>query len=200
MRRRTATTTVTAWTVAILLFSSWGQCFVPRSSPQLHKKSEKGRPRLLPSLQFTRISPFPFRNRHWILFASNSAFEDEEEEEEEDDDHIDLEALGDWRAFRKSLTEDSLKTAVTSSEENESFKKTTKRRRSVSRENEELLQQQNEELAAEYLEGVWAHETATVRACLFCYVFLSQPLCVWWIRAASQAEFSLCCVFLNVHL
>lgn len=60
----------------------------------------------------------------------------EEEENNNNDD------LGDWRAFRRKLTE------MESSKE---------RPQSVSQRNEELLASQNEVLVEEYRSGVWAH-------------------------------------------
>jgi len=56
-------------------------------------------------------------------------------------------SLGDWRAFRKKLAEGESPAT---------------RPKSVSKGNEELLLEQNEELAREYLNDAWAHDTPKV--------------------------------------
>jgi ABC-type nitrate/sulfonate/bicarbonate transport system ATPase subunit len=101
-----------------------------------------------------------------------SLFEDDDEEDddddEEEDDFIDTESLGDWRTVRRNL-------ALGQQDRDESPKTKTKKTKSVSKENEEILLQQNEDLAQEYITGVWAHEVATVSAVvllLSCY-----PVC-----------------------
>lgn len=89
--------------------------------------------------------------------------DDREDDDEDDDDYIDTESLGDWRNFRRSLTQ--LSTDQEEATEGESEGPRTKRSTtvSVSKENEDLLLSQNEELHKEYKTGVWAHQVATVR-------------------------------------
>jgi hypothetical protein len=65
----------------------------------------------------------------------------EEEDDDDDDEFIDTANLGDWRAFRKSLTGDS------------------KSLESHSKENEKVLRTQSEFLADEYTNQVWAQAT-----------------------------------------
>jgi hypothetical protein len=107
-----------------------------------------------------------------------STFDDNEEDD--DDEYIEIDSLGDWRNFRRSLTlgaedeEDSIddsSTRVSLKDSNDgsvgktsSQSKTRKKAtiKSVSEDNEEVLRSQNEELAKEYMTGVWAHETSTV--------------------------------------
>jgi hypothetical protein len=74
--------------------------------------------------------------------------DDDEEEEEEDDDFL-LVDDRDWRNFRKNLVQ----------EQGAEDKTPT----SVSRENEEVLESQSPDLYTEYKQGIWAHETPTVR-------------------------------------
>jgi hypothetical protein len=62
----------------------------------------------------------------------------------EADDEIDVDSLGDWRAFRRNLA------GLTTQES------------PGCTENEQVLRKQNEALANEYHSGVWAHETSTV--------------------------------------
>jgi hypothetical protein len=81
--------------------------------------------------------------------------EDDDDDDEEEDDFIDTESLGDWRTVRRNL-------ALEQEDGDESPK--TKTPKSVSKENEEILLEQNEDLAEEYITGVWAHEVATVSA------------------------------------
>lgn len=89
----------------------------------------------------------------------SSSFYDMEDDDDEDDedDFIDFDSLGDWRDFRRNLA----RTIPTFEEGTESTKPVVKIS-SVSKENEEVLSSQNEELAEEYIKGVWAHEVATV--------------------------------------
>jgi hypothetical protein len=117
---------------------------------------------------------------------------DDDDDDDDDDDYIDMNSLGDWRNFRRSLTladgaedEDDddddddfssspsmTKTSTTNNNEaNELSKKkklstttktSSKSVKSVSKDNEELLKSQNKDLAKEYVTGVWAHEIPTV--------------------------------------
>jgi hypothetical protein len=87
------------------------------------------------------------------IVYSNRKNEDEDDEDDEDD-MIDVESLGNWRDFRRSLGQ-SFSSSSSVSEKLPSL--------SVSTENEALLATQNEELALEYRSGVWAHETSVVR-------------------------------------
>ncbi|KAG7348302.1 ACR COG1678 domain containing protein [Nitzschia inconspicua] len=114
--------------------------------------------------------------------------EDEDDDENDDEDeYIDTDTLGDWRNFRRSLTlvmeEDEInadgdsdtttslssKTQVSTKDgdaeqlskpKSKSQKKSVSVK-SVSKDNEEVLKSQNKNLAEEYLNGVWAHETST---------------------------------------
>ncbi len=105
--------------------------------------------------------------------------------DDEDDDYIDDSDLGDWRSFRKTLVDTGL--SADSAEEGYIGEETDlgdnegdsddiadedvidasagskfERPKSVSKANEELLKEQSEELAKEYIEGVWAHEASVV--------------------------------------
>ena len=89
----------------------------------------------------------------------------------DDDDEIDPNSLGDWRQFRMNLSQGAPSTSSSEAsidgmdlgETGADTKVTTKERpRSVSAKNEELLQAQNSRLAEEYMNGVWAHESALV--------------------------------------
>jgi hypothetical protein len=82
-------------------------------------------------------------------FEGYNVDDDEEEEDEEDDDFL-LVDDRDWRNFRKNLLADIA---------DDDTKPT-----SVSRENEEVLESQSPDLYTEYKQGIWAHETSTVRA------------------------------------
>ncbi|GAX12459.1 hypothetical protein FisN_24Hh033 [Fistulifera solaris] len=64
---------------------------------------------------------------------------------------IDVDSLGNWRDFRRSLGQ-----SFSSSSSVPEIRPAT----SVSTENEAVLATQNEELALEYRNGVWAHETS----------------------------------------
>lgn len=126
-----------------------------------------------------------------LCVGSFSSFEDDDDDDEVDDDeYIDMESLGDWRTFRRALAmggdngdgsmkspsddgvigSDSVSTTTTttskSSAQNNKKKSSSssvrKRPTSVSKDNEDVLRSQNEELAMEYMTGVWAHETSTV--------------------------------------
>mmetsp|Transcript_17132 Transcript_17132/g.23544 ORF Transcript_17132/g.23544 Transcript_17132/m.23544 type:complete len:485 (-) Transcript_17132:162-1616(-) len=112
------------------------------------------------------------------LFMSYN--EDDDFDDEDDDDIIDPNTLGDWRQFRMNLAETGLSSTPSTAEEgwidddgkviesssstsssdmsNNSAAEEKKRPKSVSKKNEELLKSQNEELAEEYITGVWAHE------------------------------------------
>jgi hypothetical protein len=95
-------------------------------------------------------------------FLKYSLFEDDDDDQDEDeDDFIDTDALGDWRTFRRNLAMDENEESSTADESNVS-----KKTKSVSKENEEILLGQNEELAREYIAGVWAHEVSTVSFCV----------------------------------
>lgn len=59
---------------------------------------------------------------------------------------------GDWRAFRRNLTQS----------EQQQTQKQQRVTTTVAKQNEKVLETQNESLAAEYRSGVWAHETSTV--------------------------------------
>lgn len=74
------------------------------------------------------------------------------------DDEIDADSLGDWRDFRRGLSETGIITSE-STDSNTNSKKSKKK--SVSKQNEELLKSQNEELSQEYETSVWAHETGS---------------------------------------
>ena len=88
------------------------------------------------------------------------------------DENIDVNSLGDWRTFRRNLAETGLPSKSSSStltteldleslteEKEESQSYPTPRPKSVSKKNEEILKDQNNQLAYEYLTGVWAHTT-----------------------------------------
>ena len=99
---------------------------------------------------------------------ARSGDEEEEYDDDDDDDMIDVDSLGDWRAFRRSLAANS---SSSSSSEQERLTVPSQvaapsRSKTVSRENEELLETQSRELADEYRKGVWAHETSVVRVCV----------------------------------
>jgi hypothetical protein len=86
--------------------------------------------------------------------VSDEADDEEDDDDEDEDDFIDSDSLGDWRNFRRSLAvEEKEKTTL----------EVATRASSVSKENRALLQTQNEQLHNEYMSGVWAHETSTVR-------------------------------------
>ena len=86
--------------------------------------------------------------------------DDDDDDDEDDDDFIDTESLGDWRTFRRNLAfEEEEEKGQQKTKEKDSTKKKPK---SVSKENEQILLSQNEELAKEYITGVWAHEISTV--------------------------------------
>lgn len=102
------------------------------------------------------------------------------DDDEDDDDSIDPNSLGDWRAFRMNLANTDLSSPSTSStsidgigleeegviQDSSSIAPAAEtapqksRPKSVSKKNEELLNAQNAILAEEYLNGVWAHESA----------------------------------------
>ncbi len=84
---------------------------------------------------------------------NNRRHEDDDDEDNEDD-MIDVDSLGNWRDFRRSLGQ-----SFSSSSSVPEIRPAT----SVSTENEAVLATQNEELALEYRNGVWAHETSVVR-------------------------------------
>jgi hypothetical protein len=93
------------------------------------------------------------------LFASSDGGDDNDDDEEE---MIDINSLGDWRAFRMNLA-----AAAGSSSDNskERPKHTHKggdisRKNIVSKLNEELLKSQNPSLAEEYVSNAWAHKTS----------------------------------------
>ena len=84
----------------------------------------------------------------------------EDDDDDEDDDEIDLDSLGDWRDFRRSL---NLQQEEEVGDGSKKEVKTKRLPKLVSKENEQLLRSQSETLAEEYVSGVWAHETSTVR-------------------------------------
>jgi len=99
----------------------------------------------------------------------------------DDDDYIDDSELGDWRSFRKTLVDSGLTAESSEGYIDEDFPKYSsemddvpsvtpeKRPKSVSKANEELLKSQSEDLAKEYTEGVWAHESPFVsKKCMYC--------------------------------
>ena len=117
------------------------------------------------------------RRRGSSLFASSSFYEEsdsfDDEDDDDDDDLIDPDSLGDWRTFRRNLAA-GITSGITEAAEGQP-ETTTQKTVSVSKENEDLLKTQNEELAKEYLSGVWAHTTSTVS--LWCIgVFLTLSL------------------------
>lgn len=86
-------------------------------------------------------------------------------DDDDDEDEVDTESLGDWRQFRMNLAQTGLPGENDDSGDDDGSKTTAstkpqKRPKSVSRMNEAVLLGQNEELAKEYLGGVWAHDTA----------------------------------------
>jgi hypothetical protein len=87
--------------------------------------------------------------------------DDDDDDDEDEDDVIDADSLGDWRTFRRNLASPTLPNGAAS--QFEEFGAAVPKTKSVSKANEDLLQTQNEQLAKEYLSGVWAHETSTVR-------------------------------------
>lgn len=113
-------------------------------------------------------------------FDSNEGENDDDDDD--DDDYIDTESLGDWRTFRRSLAMDgttslssdsggdiggmgNTKTTTTKKQQQQQQTRKGGTIRSVSKDNEEVLFSQNKQLAEEYMNGVWAHETSTVRPC-----------------------------------
>jgi hypothetical protein len=106
------------------------------------------------------------RQRQSPLYYSIADDEDDDDEDDEDDDDddevMDADSLGDWRTFRRNLASQTLSTTGAASQLEE-FGGVVPKTKSVSKANEELLQKQNEKLAKEYMSGVWAHETSTVR-------------------------------------
>jgi hypothetical protein len=127
------------------------------------------------------------------LSYSAGAFNDgdDDEDDDEDDDFIDDASLGDWRTFRRDLA-----STLGGEEESEESLSATRKTKSVSKENEELLLSQNEQLATEYLTGVWAHETSTVR-CITKERSFSQSVTCNFCRHAMQFLFlKVCQLFL----
>lgn len=81
-------------------------------------------------------------------------------------DEIDPDSLGDWRVFRRNLAAAEARKAAEIAQDDEptllassSFTPS----KSVSKLNEHILRTQSESLYDEYVHGVWAHTTATVR-------------------------------------
>ncbi len=107
----------------------------------------------LPSHPLFAVTKTLSKRTFSTIVYSNRKNEDEDDEDDEDD-MIDVESLGNWRDFRRSLGQ-SFSSSSSVSEKLPSL--------SVSTENEALLATQNEELALEYRSGVWAHETSVVR-------------------------------------
>lgn len=94
-------------------------------------------------------------------------------DDDRDDEAIDPSSLGDWRAFRMNLANTDLSSSESSSIDGLELEDagapsaaaaspatTTSRPTSVSKQNEALLAAQNAAMAEEYLNGVWAHESA----------------------------------------
>ena len=123
---------------------------------------------------FTVGNPGRSSIRHDQLCISKSCLkyslydedDDDDDDDEDDDDFIDTESLGDWRTFRRNLAfeedDEQQQQQQQQLEKTEEKVVTEKRPKSVSKENEQILLSQNEELAREYITGVWAHEIATV--------------------------------------
>jgi hypothetical protein len=112
----------------------------------------------------------------FLLKYSAGAFDDDgnddDDDDEDDDDFIDDASLGDWRTFRANLA-----STLGGEEESEELLSATRKTKSVSKENEKLLLSQNEQLATEYLTGVWAHETSTVRCITKEQSFIQSVIC-----------------------
>lgn len=68
----------------------------------------------------------------------------QERDDEDDDEYLNVDMLGDWRAFRRNLAASKLSSS------------------SKSEENEALLKTQCEDLAREYVAEVWAHTAPMV--------------------------------------
>jgi hypothetical protein len=119
-----------------------------------------------------------------LALFSNRFPSDEEKDDnndEEDDEYITTDSLGDWRNFRRNLSlqlendhdddvdDDDADGDFKDSEDNSNSTRQSNSRKkslsvqSVSKDNEEVLRSQNKNLAEEYLNGVWAHQTSTVR-------------------------------------
>lgn len=121
------------------------------------------------------------------LCAVQYPSDDEDGDDDDDDtDYIDTDSLGDWRNFRRSLTlgmeveenqddgnntKNSVSSTKVSVKDDDDVDALPSKRpptksglsvKSVSKDNEEVLKSQNKDLAEEYLNGVWAHETSTV--------------------------------------
>jgi hypothetical protein len=103
--------------------------------------------------------------------------EDDEDDGNDDEDDDDLESsLGDWRAFRKTLTVGGLELKADNDNDNtndntvgddnnnpnsKSASATSSASPPFCAENHEVLVEQNEDLAQEYRANVWAHVTTT---------------------------------------
>jgi hypothetical protein len=128
------------------LSSSPVHCFLLSSSNNIHKN--KIQASTWPS------SPYHRSNSITPLWAREEDNDDNADDDEDDDD-IDMEdlesSLGDWRAFRNTLT-------VEAGGGQEQAKLNADKK--VAKENQVLLQTQNEALASEYQSDVWAHVTA----------------------------------------
>ena len=139
----------------------------------------------LSTLTFQQINSFSFRSNDFLMnnihrqhITTNIQIQPEyrrstsylmamaDDDDDDDDDEYDDIQLGDWRQFRMNLAETGIKTpqdvrkpAEDKDESaNSAISEEPKRPRSVSKKNEELLKSQNQQLADEYLSGVWAHE------------------------------------------
>lgn len=138
--------------------------------------------------------------RHHKRSCRISMSERDGDDDDDDDEYIDDADLGDWRSFRKTLVDSGLSSGedgvdVESSSDNSSvvdtpLKPSEKRPKSVSAANEELLKSQSEELAKEYIDGVWAHESSIVSKCI-CYTQASLGFSALQLFAFEASEFSI---------
>jgi hypothetical protein len=127
-----------------------------------------------PSLHQRGALPHRFQAKHHVRLTYSANFNakdiDSDDDDEIDDAVIDVDALGDWRTFRRNLVAASASTTAattaTTFSQLEEFQEEqvspTFVPTSVSKDNEDLLWSQSEDLAREYTTGVWAHTTATV--------------------------------------
>jgi hypothetical protein len=114
-----------------------------------------------------------------LYYSLQEDEDDEDDDDEEEDDVMDVDSLGDWRTFRRNLV--STAAPMGAASQLEEFGAVVPKSKSVSKANELLLQSQNEALAEEYISGVWAHETSTVRTCRnrnICWRWRLQTNCV----------------------
>ena len=139
----------TALVLLALLASTEGFSLTPQTSSRISCRTSSS------AVLRQRQSP--------LYYSTFDGDEDEEDEDDDDDDEIiDADSLGDWRTFRRNLASAPTEGAASQLEE---FGASVPKTKSVSKANEKLLRSQNEKLAEEYISGVWAHETSTVRTC-----------------------------------